>query len=90
MITNLYTILDIKSAVYNTPFTMLNHDVAKRACMDLVQDASTQFSKHPADYTLFHLGTYEDTTAKIKLNTTKEPLFTLNDLYAPESNNESE
>jgi len=65
MLTNLYAIYDSKAKVYNVPFAMINHGVALRASKDMANDPKSQTSKTPEDFTLFHIGTYDDEFAKI-------------------------
>jgi hypothetical protein len=62
---NAYVIYDVKAKMYNKPFYLQNDDVALRAFTDLANDPNTDVSKHPADFILFSVGTYEDTTAEI-------------------------
>lgn len=66
MITNLYTIFDKVSKVYNKPFSLLNDQVAIRAAQDLMAGGDTDIALHPADFIMFKLGTYDDTTAQYK------------------------
>jgi len=60
MILNAYTLYDVKALTFNTPFFCQNHAVAKRLCADLVIDMTTSVGRHPADYVLYCLGTYDD------------------------------
>jgi len=60
-----YTIYDSKEEIYCQPFFLLNEAVAIRQLSDMVNDEKTKISKHPADYSLWHLGSYEDSSATI-------------------------
>lgn len=62
----MYAIYDTKAKVYNQPFHFHNDQMAIRACIDLRNDKNTEPGRHPEDFTLHHLGEYEDTTATIK------------------------
>ena len=62
----LYTIYDSKSGVYNKPFYQLNDDVCRRTASDLLM-GETDIAMHPEDFSLFHLGNYNDERAKFEL-----------------------
>lgn len=59
---NVYTIYDCKAEAYLQPFQMQKKGQAIRAFENTVNDPNTQFHKHPADYTLFEIGEYDDST----------------------------
>jgi len=63
MITKIFSIYDTKAKAYNTPFYMLQEGQALRGFMDLVNDPQTSISKHPSDYILFMIGTFDDQTS---------------------------
>lgn len=63
MITVMYAIYDEKSKIYNKPFSMINEAVAIRAVKDLTLDKNTEVGRHPYDFSLWELGTYDDETA---------------------------
>ncbi|QXP08618.1 MAG: nonstructural protein [Arizlama microvirus] len=67
MITNVYTIFDSKALVFNTPFFCLSDGVAKRMCADLAADINTTVGRHPADYILYRIATYDDNRAQFDL-----------------------
>ena len=65
----IFTIHDVKAAVYNRPQFMINKAMAIRTFGDLVNDNhgdNNEISKHPEDYTLFHIGTWDDVECEIK------------------------
>lgn len=68
MIINAYVIFDTKAEIYNKPFYFLNDKIALRAAQDLIDDPQTDVHKHPEDFMMFHIGTYEDETAHFKAN----------------------
>lgn len=72
MILNAYTIFDTKALIFNTPFFALNHGVAGRMCADLAADTNTSVGRHPADYVLYCLGTYDDTRGAFELREIRE------------------
>lgn len=67
MILNVYTLFDTKALIFNTPFFAVNDGVAKRMCADLASDANTTVGRHPADYVLYRLGTYDDNLGSFDL-----------------------
>lgn len=67
----MFAIFDSKAHAYLPPFIIHQKEMAVRIFADCVNDNSHQFGKNPADYTLFHIGEFDDNSAKIKsiLNT---------------------
>lgn len=66
---NMYSVYDAKSESYTLPFFDHAQGRALRTFADCVQDPEHQFGKHPEDYTLFDVGTYDDDTGTITQNT---------------------
>lgn len=62
MTLNVYAIHDEKAALYMNPFFFPTQGQALRAFNDLVNDSNSTVYKHPEDYRLYHLGTYDDHT----------------------------
>lgn len=63
---NAYTIFDTASGVYMRPFFAAADGEALRGFKDIATDATHQVGKHPEDYTLFRLGSFNDTTAALQ------------------------
>jgi len=59
-----FTIYDSKARAYLVPFFLHEEGMAIRVFADCVNDKTHQFGKHPEDYTLFIIGTWEDEKAK--------------------------
>jgi len=64
MLLNVYSIFDIKAKVYGNPFYMSHNGEAQRAFGDLVKDQQSTVSKHPEDYQLFKLATFDNVSGK--------------------------
>lgn len=62
MIVNAYTIYDVKSLQYHTPFFAVADGAAVRTFTDLVNDQNTMVGRHPADYRLYRIGAYDDSS----------------------------
>lgn len=61
-----YAIYDRKAEVYSNPFLEVKDGTAIRAVQDAVmQDPNHAFAKHPSDFSLHRLGTFEDGTGEI-------------------------
>ncbi|AXL15235.1 nonstructural protein [Microviridae sp.] len=80
MKTNMYTIYDNKAKVYNKPFYMLNNAVAERTALDLLADPNSELARHPEDFVMFFLGSYDDLKATFKLEKSPVPLFRFHEL----------
>lgn len=57
---NAYTVYDNKALVYGVPFFAPTDGAAIRSFRDLSNDAQTSVGAHPADYSLFQCGVYDD------------------------------
>lgn len=82
MITILYSIYDSKAGIYNKPFYLLNNAVAMRTAIDLLSDPNTDVGRHPEDFTLFKIGTYDDNTGQVAQLSTLEPVIRFHELAA--------
>lgn len=58
-----FSLLDMKTGIFNTPFFMSHVGQAIRACTDLGQDRTTIVGRYPSDYQLVEVGTWDDQTA---------------------------
>lgn len=70
MLLKVFTVYDVKAKAYLPPFFLPEMGMATRAFGDCVQDAKHMFGKHPADYTLFCVGTFDDATGLFALEST--------------------
>ena len=61
---NIYSIFDSASGLYSRPFFTQSDNEAIRSFSDIATDAEHPIGRHPADYTLFRVGIFDDTTAK--------------------------
>lgn len=57
---NAYAIFDNKALVYHAPFFAPTDGSAVRSLTDLVGDSNTGVSRHPGDYVLYCIGSYDD------------------------------
>lgn len=64
MIRKVYTIFDSAARIYLPPFHLTAHGEAVRAFKDAANSKSHYIGQHPGDYTLFHIGTYDDSTGR--------------------------
>lgn len=61
----MYTIHDAKAEAYLTPFFLPMDGMALRTFGDCVNSKDHQFGAHPYDFTLFRIGTWDDSTATV-------------------------
>ena len=76
MLIQIYAIHDSKAHSYLQPFFMHNNDLATRSFTDASMNPESQFNQHPLDYTLFHIGTYDDETSIITAVAPPEMIIT--------------
>lgn len=82
---NIYTIKDAKAGTHAQPFFSVNHTTAMRSFYVSVKDPSNPLSAYPEDFSLWHLGTYNDITGKLDGN---DPEFVANSAHQEEGDNE--
>ncbi len=68
MILKLFSVYDEKAKAYLPPFALPEKGMAVRTFGDCVNDKNHAFGQHPEDYTLFEVGSYDDTKGKITEN----------------------
>lgn len=69
MKTNAYAVQDIKADRFNVPFFITTHGEAIRVFGDNCQNKESLWNKHPEDFRLYHLGTFDDKTGELQANT---------------------
>lgn len=61
----IFAVYDEKAKIFGTPQFMLTEAVAVRTITDLVQDQQSMLAKHPKDYSLYQVGTYDEISGMI-------------------------
>ena len=62
----IFAIFDSKAHAYLPPFIMHQKAMAIRVFSDCINDQGHQFGKNPGDYTLFHIGEFDDNKGTVK------------------------
>lgn len=62
---NIYSIYDQASVAYMRPFFAHSDGQALRSFNDISLDAEHEIGKHPEDYSLHRIGTFDDQNASI-------------------------
>lgn len=86
MLLNVFAIHDAKAGFFQVPFYMPSVGQAVRALLDLCADGSNMIARHPGDFSLYHLGTFDDATGRFVPN---EPFVHLGGGEAFMPNNQS-
>jgi hypothetical protein len=63
---NCYAIFDSATNAYMRPFFMQSDGQANRSFADEAVRADSEISKHPEDYSLFRVGTWDDNEGSIE------------------------
>lgn len=63
---NIYSVYDSKAKLFIIPFFLHNDDLAIRIFKECANSDQHMFGKHPADFVLYKVGTFDDNTAKIE------------------------
>lgn len=67
MILQVFSVFDSMVGAYLPPFYMQSKGGALRAFTDSVNDFDHQFNKHPHDFCLFELGSFDDSNCSFEL-----------------------
>lgn len=78
----IYAIFDSKAGIYSQPHLFINDNIAKRGWIATACDPSTVFSQNPEDYTMFHLGEFDDETGEVSPAVHKTSLGTALEVQA--------
>lgn len=80
MFLQIFSVYDGPAEAFLPPFFVPSSGQALRALADAAADKTHQFGKHPMDYTLFRLGTFDDSKAVFEILEVPERIVTLNEL----------
>lgn len=72
MLLNAYSLYDAKALTYSPPFYASAHGQAVRLVLDLAQDSNTTVGRHPADFTLYCIGQFNDAVGGLLPADTRE------------------
>lgn len=69
MMLNIFCVRDTKTAMYGTPMFLVSPGQALRSVSDEVNkgEATSLLFQHPEDFELFHLGSFDSSTAVFSL-----------------------
>lgn len=62
MLTNVFSVFDSKAGSFAQPFYSPTIGSAIRAFIGAIGDPNTMLAKHPGDFSLMHLGAFDDDT----------------------------
>lgn len=60
-----YVVRDTVADAFNVPMFFPNNAFALRSLKDCVNSGEHNYSKHPEDYVLYRIGTFDDQTGQI-------------------------
>ena len=78
MTLNVYSIKDSKAGTFSNPYYSINDSTAIRSFEQAAADPSTTISQFPTDYSLYKLGTFDDSSGTISRLDDGTPLFVAN------------
>ena len=79
----LFTVRDLKADCYVVPFTDKTRAAAIRMFIDTVNAPDHTFNKHPEDFVLYELGTFDDNRAEFELSDTPIPIAKAIEMLKP-------
>lgn len=76
MIHKMFAVFDSKAEAYTHPLIFKTTGEAIRMFTDETSNPNSQVCKHPEDYTLFEIGSYDDATASFDILPTPKSIGT--------------
>lgn len=70
-----FAVFDQKASAYLAPFFMPATGMALRAFADTVNDPKTSMYRHPGDFELFELGTFDPSSGRVEAKDNPEYLI---------------
>ena len=80
---SVYAIYDSGVSTWLKPVYAKNNGEILRSFTEICNDSQSQFFKHPSDYTLFELGTFDDDSGVFTLHKVPNRLVMAQDLFRP-------
>lgn len=74
MLLKAFSIYDVKAENYNPPFFVHTVGIAIRHFQELANDEQTMICKYPEDYTLYDIGTFDDSCGILKPHANTVPI----------------
>lgn len=65
MVKQVYSFHDSKVCVYHQPMILLNDSEARRLAADCVADPQTPMARHPADFRLVRIASFDDNSGML-------------------------
>lgn len=62
MLTKIFCVYDSKALCYGVPFFLPSVGAAVRAFSDLANDRNTTVNRHPGDFVLYNVGSFDDSS----------------------------
>lgn len=63
----MFSVYDAKISMYMQPFFMVATGMALRGWETSVNDPQTNFHKYPSDFTLFEIGSFDESTGQVEM-----------------------
>lgn len=60
-----FTLLDTKSGIHMPPYFAVNESLGLRVLKDIVDNQESIVARHPDDFSLYLVGTYNETSGEI-------------------------
>ena len=62
----IFAVHDSKAEAFMTPFFMNTENQARRSFVDAMGNPELPFGRHPQDFTLFHIGSFNDHNGEVE------------------------
>lgn len=80
-----FTVRDLKADCYMGIYLHNSTPAAIRSVLDEARNPDSMLARHPEDYVLIRLGTWDEHNGKMELHDTPVPVTTVEDLLPPDN-----
>lgn len=80
MILQVFSVLDEKAQAFAVPFVLQTRGLATRSFADAAVDPNISISRHPSDYVLYQVGTFDDNSGRLESLDVPERICKASDL----------
>lgn len=83
MIYQAFSIYDTAAITYSPPFYFATKGLAIRMFSETAADTNTSIGRHPMDFTLFHIGEFDDSNGQMIPEITPTPIIKASETKPP-------
>lgn len=81
MLSRVFCVYDAQAEVFFPPYVAVTRGVAIRQFADMANKEGHQFNVHPDDYILYEVGSFDDSTGQVSMDSSNIRLGSARDFF---------